>query len=52
MNNVKYSQKYIQKINEDIRNHFPHLFFIDNTMKNHLVVCHDYYVRSLCPKRY
>lgn len=33
MNNVKYSQKYIQKINEDIRNHFPHLFFIDNTMK-------------------
>lgn len=32
MNHISYSKNLISKLNNDIRNHFPHLFFADESM--------------------
>lgn len=32
MSDLRYSKQQLEKLNEDIRNHFPHLFLTDETM--------------------
>lgn len=33
MNNTLYSAQLINKLNNDLKNYFPHLFLIDETME-------------------